>query len=77
MNMNSDLRETKQIIYQSKGIGKSYTKTYFFIEFESLCQRLWTFLFKFGHFTMPPHQIWSSHVTHDVDFNFLLLLLYI
>ena len=30
-----------------------------FIEFESLCQKLWVFLSNFGYFTMPGHQIWS------------------
>ena len=42
--------KTKQIIYQSKGIGESYPKMYFFIEFEPLCQKLWAFMSIFGIF---------------------------
>ena len=47
---NSDLRQTKQIIYHWKGIDENYPKMYFFIEFEPLCQKLWTFLSNFGLF---------------------------
>ena len=47
---NADLRETKQIIYHSKGIDKSYPQTVLFIEFEPLCQKLWAFLSNFGIF---------------------------
>ena len=44
----SDLHETKQIIYHSKGIDKNYAKT--FIESEPVCQKLWAFFSNFGFF---------------------------
>ena len=40
---NSDLRETRQIIYHSKGNDESFPKMYFFVEIESLNQTLWPF----------------------------------
>ena len=43
------LRETKQIIYHSKGIVESYPNV-LFIEFEPLCQKLWAFMSNFGIF---------------------------
>ena len=46
---NVDLRETKQIMYHSKGIDESCPKNVIFTEFEPLCQKLWAF------FTMPAH----------------------
>ena len=47
---NSDLCVTRQIIYHSKGIDKSFPKMHFFIEFEPLCQKVWAFLSNFGFF---------------------------
>ena len=47
---NADLREIKQSTYHSKCIDESYPKNVLFIEFESLCQKLWTFLSNFGIF---------------------------
>ena len=47
---NEDLRETKQIIYHSKGIDESYPKNVLFIEFEQLCQTLWAFMSHSGIF---------------------------
>ena len=47
---NADLRETKQIIYHSKGIDESYPKNVLFIEFEPLCQKVWAFMSNFGMF---------------------------
>ena len=76
---NSDLRETKQIIYHSKSIDKSYPKNVLFIEFEPLSQKLWTFLSNFVFFTMPAHQMWSCHVTQDaeVEIFYFVLILYL
>ena len=55
---NADLGGTKQNIYRWKGFDESYSKMYFFIEFEPLCQKLWAFmsnlpklLTKYGHVT--------------------------
>ena len=45
-----------------------------FIEFESLCQKLWAFLSNFGFFTMSAHQIGSCHVTQDTKFYFVPIL---
>ena len=57
----ADLRETKQIIYHSKGIDESYSKNVLFIEFEPLCQKLWVFLSNFGIFydTRSPNMVMS------------------
>ena len=74
---NSDLRETKQIIYHSKGIDESYPKMYFVSNLSHcvksnghLCQIL-------ASFTMPAHQIWLCHVTQEANFKkvyFVLIL---
>ena len=50
-NWVKNLRETKQIIYHSKGTDKSYPKMY-------LRQKLWVFLSNSGLFRMPIHHIW-------------------
>ena len=50
------------------------------IQFGSLRQKLWAFLFKFWlFFTMLTHQIWSCHVAQDAksDKNYLFLILHI
>ena len=47
---NADLRETKQIIYHSKGIDEGYPKNLLFIEFEPPRQTLWAFVSIFGIF---------------------------
>ena len=39
----SDLRETKKILYYSKRNDESFPKMQFFIEIESLNQKLWPF----------------------------------
>ena len=54
---NSDLRETKQIIYYSKGDDETYPKMYFFIEFEPPCRKLWAFCQILVLFTRPAYQI--------------------
>ena len=72
---NADLRETKQIIYHSKGIDESYPKMYFLLNlshhvksYGHLCQIL-VFL------TMPALQIWPCHVTQEANFKKIYLFL--
>ena len=43
-----------------------------FIEFEPLCQKLWIFDQILALFCKPAHQIWSCHVTQDLNFDFFL-----
>ena len=64
---NSYLRETKQIIYHSKGIDESYPKMYFYWIwanmgkfmgiFRQILAFLWCQLTKYGHVTWPT---WSK-----------------
>ena len=69
---NSDLHETKQNIYQSKGIDKSYTKMCFLLNLSHCVKSYWHFCQILALFTIPTHQIWSCHVTQDANFeNFL------
>ena len=72
---NADLRETKQIIYHSKGIDESYPKMYFLLN-------LIYYVKDYGHlyqilafFTMPALQIWPCHVTQEGNFEKILLFL--
>ena len=69
---NADFRETKQIIYHSKGIDMSYPKMYFLLNlshyvksYGHLCQIL-------AFFTMPTLQIWPCHVTLEANFEKIL-----
>ena len=76
---NSDLRETKQIIYHSKSIDKSYPKMYFLLNL-SHCLKSYGHFVKFCcYFTMLAHQIWSCHVTQDAEFEifYFVLILYL
>ena len=78
---NSDLRETKQIIYHSKSIDKSYPKMYFLLNL-SHCLKSYGHFCQFFcccFFTMPAHQKWSCHVTQDAEFEFFyfVLILYL
>ena len=66
---NANLRETKQIIYHSKGIDESYPKMSFLLNLSHyvksygyLCQIL-------AFFTMPALQIWPCHVTQEANFK--------
>ena len=43
-----------------------------FIELEPLCQKLWTFSQILALLTIPARQIWSCHVTQDVNFEHYL-----
>ena len=58
---NADLRETKQIIYQSKGIDESYPKI--------VSKVVQTFVKVLAFFTMRAHQIRSYHVTQESNFE--------
>ena len=51
---------------------KELSKKLFLIEFEPLSQKLWAFLSNFGYSTMPAQQIWSCHVTQNVNFEIFL-----
>ena len=66
---NADLRETKQIIYHSKGIDESYPKMHFLLNlspyvksYEHLCQIL-------AICTTPALQIWPCQVTQEANFQ--------
>ena len=69
---NADLRETKQIIYQSKGIDESYPKMNFLLNLNYYVKVV-GILVKFWHyFAIPAHQIWSYDMTQEANFkNFL------
>ena len=47
---NADLRETKQIIYHSKGIDESYPKMYFLLNLSDYVKSVWAFMSNFGIF---------------------------
>ena len=66
---NSDIFETKQIVYHLKGIDESNPKNVLFIESEPLCEKLWAFLSILGLFMMPAHQIWPCYVTQEANFE--------
>ena len=66
---NADLRETKQIIYHSKGIDWNYPKMYFLLNLSH-------YIKSYGHlcqisafFTMPGLQIWPFQVTQKANFE--------
>ena len=71
---NADLRETKQIIYYSKGIDESYPKNVLLIEFEPLCQKLWAFMsnFRISYDARSPNMAMSrdprSKFRKQIDF---------
>ena len=72
---NADLRETKQIIYQSKGINESYPKIYFLLNLSHYVKSCGHFCQILAFFTMPAHQIWSYHITQiSKNFYFVLIL---
>ena len=54
---NSDLRETKQIIYHSKGIDESYPKMYFLLNLSHYVKSDGHFSQILAFFAMPAHQI--------------------
>ena len=70
-----DLRETKQIVYHSKGIDESYPKMYFLLNlgryvktYGHLCQFLASFM-------MSAPQIWPCHVIQEANFEINLFCL--
>ena len=68
---NANLRRTKLKYISFKRIWWELFKIVTFIEFELLCQKVWTFM---SSFTMTNHQIWSCHVTLAANFkNFYFL----
>ena len=69
---NEDFRETKQIIYDSKGINESYAKMYFLLNL-SLYVKSYGHLCQFlAFFTMPTLQIWPCQVTQEANFQKIL-----
>ena len=66
---NADLRETKQIIYHSKGIDKSYRKCTFLLNLSHYVKSCGHFCEILAFFTMPAHPIWSCHVTQEANFE--------
>ena len=58
---NTDLYETKQIIYHSKGNDESYPKMYFLLNLWALLSNFWHFLqcllTKYGRVTWPKKEI--------------------
>ena len=69
---NSDLLETKQIIYHSKGIDESCPKIYFLLNLSHYVKSYGHFCQICFFFTMTAHQIWSCHVTQKENFENLL-----
>ena len=66
---NADLRETKQIIYHSKGIDESYRKMYFLLNLSHYVKSCGHFCQILAFFKMPAHQIWSCHMTQEANFE--------
>ena len=66
---NSDLRETKQLIYHSKRIDDSYPKMYFLSNLSHYVESYGVVLSNLGLFMLSAHQIWSCHVTQEANFE--------
>ena len=66
---NTDLRETKQIIYHSKGIDESYPKMYFLLNLSHYVKRYGHLCQIVAFFMMPGLQIWPCHVTQEANFE--------
>ena len=69
---NTDLRETKQIMYPSKGIDESYPKMYFLLILSHYVKSCGHFCQILEFFMMPAHQIWPCHVTQEANFETFL-----
>ena len=67
-----DLRETKQIIYHSKGIDESYPKMYFLLNSSHYVKSYGHLYQILAFFTMPAPQIWPCHVTQEGHFEKIL-----
>ena len=70
----ADLRETKQIIYQTKGIDESYPKMYFLLNLSHYVKSCGHYCQILAFFTMPAHQIWSYHMIQEVNFEDFFIL---
>ena len=66
---NADLRETKQIIHHLKGIDESYPKMYFLLNLSHYVKSCGHFCQILAFLKMLAHQIWSCHVTQEVNFE--------
>ena len=74
------LRETKQIIYHSKGIDESYPKMYFLLNLSHYVKRYGHLCQILAFITMPAPQIWPCHMTQGANFEkfyFFLILHFI
>ena len=74
---NADLRETKPIIYHSKGIDESYPKMFFLLNLSHCVKRYGHLCQILAFFMIPALQIWPCHVTQEANFEkiyFFLIL---
>ena len=69
---NADLRETKQIIYHSKGIDESYPKMYLLLNLIHYVQRYGHLYQILAFFMMPALQIWPCQVIQEANFEKIL-----
>ena len=60
------------IVYHSKGIDESYPKMKLLLNFGHCFKSYWHFCQILALSTMSTHQIWSFHVTQDVNFKTFL-----
>ena len=70
---NADLRETKQIIYHSKGIDESYPKMYILLNLSHYVKRYGHLCQILAIFTVPAPQIWPCHVTQEANLEKILV----
>ena len=69
----SDVPETKQIMYNSKGFSKSIPRVHLSLSLSHLVKSYGRLCQILACFTSKIHQIWTSRVTHIANFeNFLL-----
>ena len=66
---NAGFRETKQIIYHSKGIDESYPQMYFLLKLSHYVKSYWHLCQILAFFTMPAPQIWPCHMTQKANFE--------
>ena len=72
-----DLRETKRLIYHSKGIDESYPKMYLLLNLSHYVESYGHFCQILAFFTIPAHQIWSCHVTQEANFETFYFALFL
>ena len=68
-----DLRETKQILYHTKGIDGSNPKMYVLLNLSHYVKRYGHFCQILALFAMPTDQLWSCHVTQEAHFQTFLV----